>query len=58
MAHVNLDPTSFERRPGLLVRLLLAASRRVTGEDLDTVAAMAHRPGVLLARSETPSWWR
>lgn len=48
MARVNTRPETFSPRPSLLTRVLLAASRRTTGFDLDTVAAMAHRPGVLV----------
>ncbi|MFV0459159.1 MAG: carboxymuconolactone decarboxylase family protein [Actinomycetales bacterium] len=48
MAYVSTDPTTFGSRPPVLVRAALAAARRVSGEDLDTLGAMAHRQGVLL----------
>ncbi len=47
MARVNVDPRTFDPRPDPLTRAVLWYVRRSVG-DLDTVASMAHRRGVLL----------
>ena len=47
MPRISTDPSTFARRPSWATRLALRAARRMMGGDVDTVGAMAHRPGVL-----------
>ena len=47
MARITLDLDQRERPPSWLVRAALAVGRRQYGQDLDTVLAMSHNPGVL-----------
>jgi AhpD family alkylhydroperoxidase len=47
MARITLDLDQRERPPSWLVRAALAVGRRQYGQDLDTVLAMTHHPGVL-----------
>jgi len=47
MVRITLPLDRRERRPSFLTRRALAVSRRRYGQDLDTVLAMSHHPGVL-----------
>jgi AhpD family alkylhydroperoxidase len=47
MARITLDLDQREHAPSWLVRAALAVGRRQYGQDLDTVLAMSHNPGVL-----------
>jgi AhpD family alkylhydroperoxidase len=47
MARITLDLDHREHAPSWLVRAALAVGRRQYGQDLDTVLAMSHNPGVL-----------
>ena len=47
MARITLDLDNREHAPSWLVRAALAVGRRQYGQDLDTVLAMSHHPGVL-----------
>jgi alkylhydroperoxidase family enzyme len=46
MARITLDLKQRDPAPSWLVRFGLAAGRRRYGQDLDTVLAMSHHPGV------------
>ena len=48
MARITVDLDQRDRAPSWLVRCALAIGRRHYGQDLDTVLAMSHHPGVLV----------
>jgi AhpD family alkylhydroperoxidase len=48
MARITLDLDHREQQPSWLVRAALWWGRRRYGQDLDTVLAMSHHPGVLV----------
>jgi alkylhydroperoxidase family enzyme len=48
MARITLDLDQRDRAPSWLVRSALAIGRKQYGQDLDTVLAMSHHPGVLV----------